>query len=118
VVVAEGIETPEQLSVVRRLGIAAGQGYLLAHPADEPKLDAADLDSLEHVRHDQEWVDPRLVAIGLAEAPGDRPPDPPAPDSDTHVPAPPVPAPEATRPPRRRKRRATPLPEEAAPGVS
>lgn len=118
VLVAEGIETPEQLSVVRRLGIAAGQGYLLAHPADEPQLDAADLDSLESVGHEPEWVDPRLVTIGLAEAPEDRPPDPLAPDSDTDQPAPPVSVPEAKSAPRRRKRRAAPSPEEAAPGVS
>lgn len=32
-VVAEGGETPEQLAVVRELGIAFAQGYLLGHPA-------------------------------------------------------------------------------------
>ena len=31
-VVAEGIETPEQLGVLRRLGLHVGQGFLLAHP--------------------------------------------------------------------------------------
>ncbi len=31
-VVAEGIETPEQLRTLRRLGLHVGQGYLLAHP--------------------------------------------------------------------------------------
>ncbi|HSK93765.1 MAG TPA: bifunctional diguanylate cyclase/phosphodiesterase [Candidatus Angelobacter sp.] len=34
-VVAEGIESIEQLQVVRNLGIATGQGYLLAPPATE-----------------------------------------------------------------------------------
>jgi diguanylate cyclase (GGDEF)-like protein/PAS domain S-box-containing protein len=36
-VVAEGVETPEQLSALRRLGLQVGQGFLLAHPlrADE-----------------------------------------------------------------------------------
>ena len=31
-VVAEGIETPEQLNTLRRLGLPVGQGFLLAHP--------------------------------------------------------------------------------------
>ena len=31
-VVAEGIETPEQLQALRRLGVRVGQGYLLARP--------------------------------------------------------------------------------------
>ena len=31
-VVAEGIETPEQLDTLRRLGVHVGQGYLLARP--------------------------------------------------------------------------------------
>jgi EAL domain-containing protein (putative c-di-GMP-specific phosphodiesterase class I) len=31
-VVAEGIETPEQLSILRRLGCSHGQGYLFSHP--------------------------------------------------------------------------------------
>ena len=35
-VVAEGIETPAQLEVVRSLGIGAGQGYLLGRPAEQP----------------------------------------------------------------------------------
>ncbi|HVA85300.1 MAG TPA: EAL domain-containing protein [Candidatus Saccharimonadales bacterium] len=33
-VIAEGIETPEQLRMVRNLGIAAAQGYLLGPPGD------------------------------------------------------------------------------------
>ena len=35
-VIAEGIETPAQLDVVRSLGIGAGQGYLLGRPTDRP----------------------------------------------------------------------------------
>jgi EAL domain-containing protein (putative c-di-GMP-specific phosphodiesterase class I) len=31
-VVAEGIETPEQLAILRRYGCDAGQGYLLGRP--------------------------------------------------------------------------------------
>ena len=45
-VVAEGIETSEQLSVVRGLGIMAGQGYLLGRPAKEPTAEMIDLESL------------------------------------------------------------------------
>ncbi len=45
-VVAEGIETSEQLAVVRGLGISAGQGYLLGRPGKEPTADAIDLDGL------------------------------------------------------------------------
>ena len=45
-VVAEGIETSEQLAVVRSLGITAGQGYLLGRPGNEPVADPLDLESL------------------------------------------------------------------------
>ena len=50
-VVAEGIETPEQLHVVRELDIAAGQGYLLGRPGSAEDLitlqmTAVDLDAL------------------------------------------------------------------------
>ena len=45
-VVAEGIETSAQLEVVRSLGIAAGQGYLLGRPAEQPPTATLDLDEL------------------------------------------------------------------------
>ncbi len=45
-VVAEGIETPAQLDVVRSLGIGAGQGYLLGRPTDRPSTEPLDLDAL------------------------------------------------------------------------
>ncbi len=50
-VVAEGIETPEQLRVVRELEIAAGQGYLLGRPGSAEDLitlqmNAVDIDGL------------------------------------------------------------------------
>ena len=35
-IVAEGIETPEQLRVLRRLGCGLGQGYLFSRPASGP----------------------------------------------------------------------------------
>ena len=45
-VVAEGIETSEQLAVVRGLGISAGQGYLLGRPGKAPNAEPIDLDGL------------------------------------------------------------------------
>lgn len=46
-VVAEGIETVSQLRVVRELGLAAGQGYLLGRPMAAPLLNRVDLASIE-----------------------------------------------------------------------
>jgi diguanylate cyclase (GGDEF)-like protein len=46
VLVAEGIETREQLEVVRSLGFSAGQGYLLAPPYPLVNFDPIDLDLL------------------------------------------------------------------------
>jgi diguanylate cyclase (GGDEF)-like protein len=43
-VVAEGVETPEQLVALRRLGIAAAQGYLLGRPGDRAVTAPVDLD--------------------------------------------------------------------------
>jgi len=43
-VVAEGVETPEQLVALRRLGITAAQGYLLGRPADRAVAKPVDLD--------------------------------------------------------------------------
>lgn len=45
-VVAEGIETADQLEVVRALELVAGQGYLLSMPEPEIRASALDLDSL------------------------------------------------------------------------
>jgi diguanylate cyclase (GGDEF)-like protein len=45
-VVAEGIETSEQLAVVRGLGISAGQGYLLGRPGKDLFADPIDIEGL------------------------------------------------------------------------
>ena len=45
-IVAEGIETAHQLEVVRDLGLAAGQGYLLARPSRGLATEAVDIDGL------------------------------------------------------------------------
>ncbi|HEV8546897.1 MAG TPA: EAL domain-containing protein, partial [Candidatus Limnocylindrales bacterium] len=42
-IVAEGVETAAQLTVVRSLGIAAGQGYLLGRPTNTMNDTAIDL---------------------------------------------------------------------------
>jgi diguanylate cyclase (GGDEF)-like protein len=46
-VVAEGIETVSQLSVVRELRLSAGQGYLLGRPMPAPMLTRVDLAAIE-----------------------------------------------------------------------
>ncbi len=56
-VVAEGIETPAQLDVVRSLGIGAGQGYLLGRPTDRPSTEAIDLVGLSK---GTDWLMERL----------------------------------------------------------
>jgi diguanylate cyclase (GGDEF)-like protein len=44
--VAEGIETPLHLEIVRELGITTGQGFLLGRPAPEPVADPVNMDAL------------------------------------------------------------------------
>ncbi len=56
-VVAEGIETPAQLDVVRSLGIGAGQGYLLGRPTDRPSSEPIDLAGLSK---GADWLIERL----------------------------------------------------------
>jgi len=45
-IVAEGVETAGQLSVIRKLGIGAAQGYLLGRPAPTRSAERLDLDGL------------------------------------------------------------------------
>jgi diguanylate cyclase (GGDEF)-like protein len=45
-IVAEGVETAEQLTVIRELGLGAGQGYLLGRPGPERAAEPIDLDGL------------------------------------------------------------------------
>jgi diguanylate cyclase (GGDEF)-like protein len=45
-VVAEGVETAEQLAVIRAMGIGAGQGYLLGRPSPTRPVSPIDLTTL------------------------------------------------------------------------
>ena len=54
-IVAEGVETSEQLAVIRELGITSGQGYLLGRPETHRRADVLDLDALMP----QGWRRPR-----------------------------------------------------------
>jgi diguanylate cyclase (GGDEF)-like protein len=57
-VIAEGIETPEQLRIVRELDIAAGQGYLLGRPMtadDLVALQATGVD-IEGIVEKDDWL--------------------------------------------------------------
>jgi EAL domain-containing protein (putative c-di-GMP-specific phosphodiesterase class I) len=45
-VVAEGIENPRQLKMVRDIGIGEGQGYLLGRPESDPTPRTVDLERL------------------------------------------------------------------------
>ncbi len=45
-VIAEGVETPDQLDMIRGLGISAAQGYLLGRPGDSVELGPVDMSAL------------------------------------------------------------------------
>ena len=61
-VVAEGIETSEQLAVVRSLGISAGQGYLLGRPGQKPTADSIDVAGLAAAAEPGSSIIDRLLA--------------------------------------------------------
>jgi diguanylate cyclase (GGDEF)-like protein len=64
-VIAEGVETQEQLRLLRALGIDAAQGYLLAAPSESVDYDRFDLDELESADY---WV--RRLQRASKVAPG------------------------------------------------
>jgi diguanylate cyclase (GGDEF)-like protein len=45
-IVAEGVETAEQLAAIRSIGIVAGQGYLLGRPSPDRRVEPIDIESL------------------------------------------------------------------------
>jgi diguanylate cyclase (GGDEF)-like protein len=74
--IAEGVETPAQLRTIRRLGIAAGQGYLLGRPGPDRDLSWIDLESLETREDDAVPVRAEPVAVGAFVADLDPMPQP------------------------------------------
>jgi diguanylate cyclase (GGDEF)-like protein len=56
-VVAEGVETPEQLRLIRRLGLTAAQGFLVGPPRPAPDARIVDLDGLESLADDDDAAD-------------------------------------------------------------
>ena len=52
-VVAEGVETSEQLAAIRSIGIVAGQGYLLGRPQRQRGVEALDIEGLLPADWDQ-----------------------------------------------------------------
>ena len=60
-VIAEGIETSEQLAFIRSLRIRAGQGYLLGRPEERPSVEAVSIDGL--LRSSGDWLADRLRAV-------------------------------------------------------
>ncbi|WP_019144983.1 EAL domain-containing protein [Aeromicrobium massiliense] len=67
---AEGIETPEELEALMQLGVPLGQGYLLGRPTAEPVAPSAEAvrQVLAHrrVHHDGEGLGPLLERVPTA----------------------------------------------------
>ena len=59
-VIAEGIETHEELSTLASMGVDLVQGYLLGRPTDRPSTAPIDLDGLSH---STEWLIDKLHAL-------------------------------------------------------
>jgi len=66
--IAEGVETPAQLRTIRRLGIAAGQGYLLGRPGPDRDLAWIDLEALESREDDAGPLRAEPVMVGAVVA--------------------------------------------------
>jgi diguanylate cyclase (GGDEF)-like protein len=71
--IAEGVETPAQLRTIRRLGISAGQGYLLGRPGPERDIAWVDLEALES-REEEAAPPPQDLLTLAANAPRTLPP--------------------------------------------
>ena len=65
-VIAEGVETQDELRLVRALGMDAAQGYLLAEPSEDVEIERVDLDALQS---DDYWVRRLLRAADEAVQP-------------------------------------------------
>ena len=65
-IIAEGIETTHQLEIVRDLGLAAGQGYLLGRPSRTLVTEPADIDDMIALEHER-----RREVLGADDRPMD-----------------------------------------------
>jgi diguanylate cyclase (GGDEF)-like protein len=70
IVVAEGVETPSQLRMLRTVGIPLAQGYLLARPSATVEHRRLDLEALEAVDDMRALVAPPGRATGPVLSPG------------------------------------------------
>jgi diguanylate cyclase (GGDEF)-like protein len=57
-IVAEGVETSEQLAAIRSIGITAGQGYLLGRPSRDRRVQPINIESLLPAVWDQDEETP------------------------------------------------------------
>jgi diguanylate cyclase (GGDEF)-like protein len=57
-IVAEGVETAEQLAAIRSIGITAGQGYLLGRPSRDRRVRPIDIGSLLPINWEADRADP------------------------------------------------------------
>ncbi len=69
--VAEGVETPEQLAAIRELGFAAGQGYLLGRPTRERHVDKLDFTTLLPTGLFSRIIDAKAAAFDAWIVPAD-----------------------------------------------
>ncbi len=69
-VVAEGVETAEQLAVIRAMGIGTGQGYLLGRPSPTRQVQPIDLVSLAAAA-DPPTESPFVRALGERSEPAE-----------------------------------------------
>ena len=66
-IVAEGVETPEQLRLIRNLGISAAQGYLLARPGPIRPSVTYDIEELASQGRGHDWAIPAFrEPLGIA----------------------------------------------------
>jgi EAL domain-containing protein (putative c-di-GMP-specific phosphodiesterase class I) len=66
--VAEGIETTEQLAILRRLGCARGQGYLFMAPVHSDEIEGIVAGQVRARRDDSFGARPSVLPIGLESA--------------------------------------------------